>query len=225
MKLSNLIYTTTCLVALSAGTAWAVGNVGVSSNAGTNRANVGTSISGNWNSQNQYWQNNYSMRPYYKPNRDYSSYEPAYRYGVELYDLNPGRRYDDLDQTELRRGWNQSRGNSSMSWDDAREAARDAYNRMDYEPHGLRPRAGTAFGYRTSRIAFHRALIPMHLHRPVPRCGRAYVLPGAELNPISLSKPFLKALIKALRTMPASAGQVDVSISSRLPSSGILVAN
>jgi hypothetical protein len=153
---SKLIYTTACALALFANTVWAIGaNVGTS--VSTNTGNVGTrassdmagtraeattnlpsvslsnSSSSNWNSQDSYWRNNYNSRPYYSMNRDYSAYEPAYRYGVELYDRNPGRRYDDLDQTELRRGWNEMRGNSNMSWDDAREASRDAYNRMDHD--------------------------------------------------------------------------------------------
>lgn len=83
-----------------------------------------------WDTQNQYWRSNYSKRPYYNSSVDYSNYEPAYRYGTDLYNQNSGRSYNELNQDQLRNGWNQARGNSSMSWDDAQEATRDAYNRM-----------------------------------------------------------------------------------------------
>jgi hypothetical protein len=87
-----------------------------------------TLSSTDWDAENRYWRNNFSSRPYAK-GKDYSAYEPAYRYGLETYNQNPGMRFEDIDQSRLRTGWNQARGTSTLGWDDARLATRDAYNR------------------------------------------------------------------------------------------------
>ena len=91
-------------------------------------ANKGDHIS--WNSESSYWRNNYATRPYYNSSRNYSVYEPAYRYGADMYSRNNGRSYNELDQEELRKGWEQARGNSNLKWNDAKMATRDAYDRM-----------------------------------------------------------------------------------------------
>lgn len=88
------------------------------------------SNTGNWKTESTYWRNQYTNRPYYNSSRDYTTYEPAYRYGVDLYNRNPNLRYEDLNSTQLESGWNQTRGNSSLNWSDAQMAVRDAYNRM-----------------------------------------------------------------------------------------------
>ncbi len=93
-------------------------------------------ISGNavgdayWESENKYWRSTYPTRSYYSSSKDYTIYEPAYRYGVDLYNRTPHTRYQDLDQIELRNRWSRFRGESSLSWDDAEAATRDAYEHM-----------------------------------------------------------------------------------------------
>ena len=96
----------------------------------TGNSSVNTTTSSNWDSQNSYWRNNYISRPYYNSTRDYSLYEPAYRYGYDMYSRNSGKTYNDLSQEELRRGWEQARGNSNLNWNDAQMATRDSYNRL-----------------------------------------------------------------------------------------------
>ncbi len=83
-----------------------------------------------WNSQNNYWRDTYATRPYYSSGRDYSVYEPAYQYGVQLYNQNPNKRFEDLNQSQMGSGWANARGNSNLGWTDAQQATRDAYNRM-----------------------------------------------------------------------------------------------
>ncbi len=108
--------------------AWAV-DVTTSNTTGINRtASTGTNTT--WNTENSYWRNNYASRPYYSQTMSYSAYEPAYRYGVDLYNRNPGKRYEDLDQSQLGNGWTQARGTTTLSWDQAQAATRDAYTRM-----------------------------------------------------------------------------------------------
>lgn len=83
-----------------------------------------------WDTENTYWKEHYSSRPYYDKSRDYNNYEPAYRYGVDLYNQNPGVPYSSLNQEQLRNGWNNARDKSQMDWSDVQIATQDAYNRL-----------------------------------------------------------------------------------------------
>ena len=89
-----------------------------------------TSSSADWTAEDNYWRSNYASRPYYHQDRDYNAYQPAYRYGMDVYNRNPGKRYEDLDAEELQSNWATARGNSDLGWNDAQEATRDAYNRL-----------------------------------------------------------------------------------------------
>ncbi len=102
--------------------------------AGTNNNDTGNagaqpSTNRNWTTENKYWRDNFVSRPYYKNNMDYSQYEPAYRYGTDLYAKYPNKRYDELDQKTLRSDWERMNG-ADLSWDRANLAARDAYEHM-----------------------------------------------------------------------------------------------
>lgn len=92
-----------------------------------------------WASQDSYWQQNYPSRPYHTTTKTYEIYQPAYRYGADIYSKNPGVTYDKLDQAQLRRDWQDARGTSQLSWEDANPATRDAYMRL-YDAHNA---AGT----------------------------------------------------------------------------------
>lgn len=98
--------------------------------AGSTRRVIDSGGPVDWASQDNYWRKTYPSRPYYSTSRTYNTYEPAYRYGADIYAKNPGVSYDMLDQAQLRRDWEQSRGTSKLSWDDANSATRDAYNRL-----------------------------------------------------------------------------------------------
>jgi hypothetical protein len=102
-------------------------------NTNPNASTAGSHSAGSiarWDSENTYWRENYSMRPYYSQDRNYSIYEPAYRYGVDAYHRNNGRSYSEIDQEQMRKGWEQARGDSTLDWNDAQNATRDAYTRM-----------------------------------------------------------------------------------------------
>lgn len=96
--------------------------------------NTGTSVYTNfdksWAAQNNYWRNAYPSTPYYNTSIHYSSYEPAYRYGVSLYKKNRNLPYDQLEPSQLDSGWNSARGKSNLHWSEAQQATRDAYMRM-----------------------------------------------------------------------------------------------
>jgi hypothetical protein len=74
-----------------------------------------------------YWRDNYGSRDYVDPARKFDDYAPAYDYGVRRYQA--GKSFDDL-EPDLAGDWDNVRGNSDLEWNDARPAARDAWDRL-----------------------------------------------------------------------------------------------
>lgn len=79
--------------------------------------------------EDSYWRDNHQTRPYANKDLGYDHYQPAYRAGVESYNRNPSRSFDDI-EPELGREWSRARGSSSLEWEHARPAARDAWQRV-----------------------------------------------------------------------------------------------
>jgi hypothetical protein len=77
-----------------------------------------------------YWNENFRDRPYYRPGREYSQYEPAYRLGWESAQRPEyeGKQFDDA-EPELQRSWSVDLG-AADPWTDARDATRDAWLRV-----------------------------------------------------------------------------------------------
>jgi hypothetical protein len=78
--------------------------------------------------EDAYWRDNYASRPYVTSGSKYDDYGPAYRYGVDSYSRYPDRSFDDV-EPELGRDWNTARGTSSLEWEHAKHATRDAGHR------------------------------------------------------------------------------------------------
>jgi hypothetical protein len=78
--------------------------------------------------EDAYWRDNHSNRSY-ASGSDYDEYRPAYGYGVDAYTRFPNRTFDDV-ETELGRDWNSKRGSSSLEWNRAKQATRDAWQRV-----------------------------------------------------------------------------------------------
>lgn len=79
--------------------------------------------------EDAYWRDNYSSRPYVTSGTSYDEYAPAYRYGVESYSKYPDRSFDEV-EPELSRDWGTARGKSSLEWEHAKHASRDAWHRV-----------------------------------------------------------------------------------------------
>jgi hypothetical protein len=75
-----------------------------------------------------YWRTNYTARPYVRPGVEYDVYEPAYRYGLDAFGRYKGRDFTAI-ESELGQDWNNVRGTSTLEWEEARHAARDAFDR------------------------------------------------------------------------------------------------
>ena len=79
--------------------------------------------------EDAYWRQEYRARPYVDPNASYDSYGPAYSYGVAAFGRYEGRQFE-LIEPELASDWDTMRGRSDLSWDQARPAVKDAWQRM-----------------------------------------------------------------------------------------------
>lgn len=82
----------------------------------------------NRDDEDRYWQESYGARPYVASGSNYDDYGPAYRYGVDAHERYPNRHFDELD-VDLSNNWPTSRGSSTLDWERARPASRDAWQR------------------------------------------------------------------------------------------------
>jgi hypothetical protein len=80
--------------------------------------------------EGDYWRQNFRRRPYFQPGTPYEHYESGYRYGWQsaLGDEHAGREFDDV-ESELERSWDAQHGENAQDWEEARHAARDAWER------------------------------------------------------------------------------------------------
>jgi hypothetical protein len=91
-------------------------------------ARMGT-ISGDWSNDRNWWQENYTSRPYVSADRRFEDYEPAYRFGYESANRYPGRNFNDI-QTDLRSDWNRFEGKTGSTWDSIKDAVHDAWDKV-----------------------------------------------------------------------------------------------
>ena len=82
--------------------------------------------------QDVYWREAFTNEPYYKIDYTYDDYAPAYRTGYEAAGryLGQNRRFDDL-EPELRADYERIKGKSRLAWEDAKDAVRSAWHRVE----------------------------------------------------------------------------------------------
>jgi hypothetical protein len=85
----------------------------------------------------EFWRNEYATRPYFSRGSSFDDYGPAYRYGWESYAFH-GTKVKSFDEVEpeLRRAWDSRRGKSTLSWEQAQAATRDAWQRVEKAASG-----------------------------------------------------------------------------------------
>lgn len=85
-----------------------------------------------------YWREAHRSREYVKPDRDFErDYRPAYEYGIGARERHRDRDWQEVER-DLGSQWPHARATSQLDWDDARHAARDAWERTDrtYRTYG-----------------------------------------------------------------------------------------
>lgn len=75
----------------------------------------------------EHWRSAYAKQPYYSSSRKFNAYEPAYRAGVEAYDPAEPLTWEEREEVARERYETDQR---ELPWDNAKLAARDAYNRV-----------------------------------------------------------------------------------------------
>ena len=80
--------------------------------------------------EDTYWRDSYRTRPYVGKDESYDTYQPAYRYGWESRLKHPGKTFNDV-ENDLERGWDKARAKSSLEWDRAKLATKDAWHRVE----------------------------------------------------------------------------------------------
>lgn len=76
-----------------------------------------------------YWREHFKQRPYAGDGSHFEQYEPAYRHAIAAHGRNPAHEFDDI-EPQLSRGWLAAREMSTLDWERARHAARDAWVRL-----------------------------------------------------------------------------------------------
>ena len=82
-----------------------------------------------WGSEETYWRDNWSSRPYAAADRGFDYYRPGYRYGVESAHRYRGRNWNDV-EPELASGWDRYEHRGQSTWEHMKDAVRDAWDRM-----------------------------------------------------------------------------------------------
>lgn len=84
-----------------------------------------------WETEDNFWTENFSSRPYAIGPDYYERFRPAYRYGFESARHHAGRTWDDA-EADLRAGWDryEHRGEHKSAWEEIKDAVRDAWDRV-----------------------------------------------------------------------------------------------
>jgi len=84
--------------------------------------------------EDDYWRDNFHNRPYVEPNESYDDYRPAYQLGWESFRKygGKGRSFEEVED-DIRREWERRKTRSPLTWDRARPAIRDAWDRVEHE--------------------------------------------------------------------------------------------
>lgn len=75
-----------------------------------------------------YWRANYKTQPYVLDGATYEQYAPAYQHGWESRAAFGGKSFEDAEE-HLGRSWDDRRGESTLSWEEAKPAVKDGWVR------------------------------------------------------------------------------------------------
>lgn len=94
-------------------------------------ASTGTAVEAGLDplAEDAFWRETYVQREYIPSGLPYSEVQPAYRFGWECARRNEGRSFEDIEH-ELRRDWETQPHSRSLTWERAKGAVRDAWDRV-----------------------------------------------------------------------------------------------
>jgi hypothetical protein len=94
-----------------------------------------------WNDHDSYWRNTYNTRPY-AAGRDYEYLRGGYRYGFDAANRYKGRSWDEV-ESDLSRDWNTYEHRGQSTWENVKDAVRDAWNRLTGDTEHTTVRSGS----------------------------------------------------------------------------------
>ena len=81
-----------------------------------------------------YWRDTYVKEPYYMSGKPYEYYAPGFRAGWEGRTRHHGRTFEQV-EAELRAEYNRNKSELEPAWQDVRQAAQAAWDRVDRSWH------------------------------------------------------------------------------------------
>lgn len=94
------------------------------------KAGVERNTLGQTEQEASYWRGQYRNEPYVAQGDKFDEYAPAYRTGYEGRSQYAGQRFEDV-QDNLKRDYENNRGDSMLGWDKARQACRAAWDHSE----------------------------------------------------------------------------------------------
>ena len=79
-------------------------------------------------SEAAHWREHFKSRPYVGAEANFEDFGPAYAFGAAQYGRYPDGTFDEV-QDEMAESWYAARGQSTLAWEHASPAARDAWER------------------------------------------------------------------------------------------------
>ena len=86
-----------------------------------------------YNTTDSKWRDQSAKSDYFDKSMDYDrDYRPAYRYGTYLRHQNANTpTWDESRESEFSKGWDRAKGDSRLTWDRAKLAAKDAWHGVE----------------------------------------------------------------------------------------------
>jgi len=98
--------------------------------AGKNAAGKNAIEPVNPTAEHEFWRKEYANRPYFTHGTPYEQYGPAFQYGWESHAGHKDETFTDV-EPQLGLDWENRRGQSTLSWNHAKDAAHDAWQRAE----------------------------------------------------------------------------------------------
>lgn len=155
--------------------------------------------------ENDYWRENYQSRSYVQKNEPYETYQPAYQAGYEGYTRHgsSGKPYDEI-EPDLRQDYEvHHAGGSGLSWDQAKHAVRDAWERVENAVPGKDD--DRTHSQDLDRITLHEERLVADKHRE--KAGEVKLGKHIETETTRVSVPIEKERVVIERVASTEAGQ------------------
>jgi len=107
-----------------------------SSGVADSREMMGDKCSINQEAESKYWREAHSTRKYVKNGQGFEEYEPAYRMGWECASKAGSEKTFDMAEPKMKSQWESSKDESGLTWDNAKMAVRDAWERVKESAQG-----------------------------------------------------------------------------------------